>query len=474
MSESDIVSLLPHLVLTLGAVLVMMVIAVRRTHFSVYILTSLTFIAALYFLPDSETLPHNVGVLFVVDGLGVFNTALIILAALAVAVMSYAYFDSREERTGEYYMLFILATFGACVMVISGHFASFFLGLEILSVSLYGMIAYLRKHERSDEAGIKYLILAAFSSAFLLFGMALIYASTGDMSFHGLSGYFAAFDELPLLVTAGLGLIVVGAGFKLSVVPFHMWTPDVYEGSPAPVAAFISTVSKGATMILLVRFFLAIDGFRFPVVLTIFTIISIASMVVGNILALRQQNVKRILAYSSIAHLGYLLVAFIAADELGVEAVNFYLVAYFATMLGAFGVVTVLSDRNGDAELLDDYRGLLWRRPGPASVFVVTLLSLAGIPLTAGFVAKFYLLASGVGTNQWLLVILLVVNSIVGLFYYIRIVAVMFDSTREGAARPAGYVGNLAALLILAVLLVWFGVSPQGIIDVIRGLVAVG
>jgi NADH-quinone oxidoreductase subunit N len=474
MSRADLISLLPHIALALGAVLVMMVIAVRRTHFTVYIVTCLTLIAALYFLPDGASLPHSVGVLFVVDGLGVFNTALIIVAALVVVMMSYAYFDTREERTGEYYMLVILATFGACVMVISGHFASFFLGLEILSVSLYGMIAYLRKRERSDEAGIKYLILAAFSSAFLLFGIALIYAATGDMSFRGLSGYFSAFDELPLLVTAGLGLVVVGAGFKLSVVPFHMWTPDVYEGSPAPVAAFISTISKGATMILLVRFFMAIDGFRFPLVLTLFTVISIASMVVGNILALSQQNVKRILAYSSIAHFGYLLVAFIAADELGVEAVNFYLLAYFATMLAAFGVVTVLSDGDKDAEHLDDYRGLLWRRPGLASVFVVTLLSLAGIPLTAGFVAKFYLLASGVGTNQWLLVILLVVNSIVGLFYYIRIVAVMFDTAKEAETRPSGYVGNLAALLILALLLVWFGVSPQGIIDVIRGLVAIG
>ncbi|MFO7256502.1 MAG: NADH-quinone oxidoreductase subunit N [Bacteroidota bacterium] len=474
MSRADIIFLLPHLMLTLGAVLVMMAIAVRRNHFAVYVLTCLTLIVALYFLPKTASLPHNVGVLFVVDGLGVFNTMIIMLAALAVALMSYAYFDTREERTGEYYMLFILATFGACIMVISGHFVSFFLGLEILSVSLYGMIAYLRKRERSDEAGIKYLILAAFSSAFLLFGMALIYAATGDMTFEGLSGYFSAFDELPILVMTGVGLVVVGAGFKLSVVPFHMWTPDVYEGAPAPVAAFISTISKGATMVLLVRFFLAIDGFRFPVVLTIFTVISIASMVVGNILALRQQNVKRILAYSSIAHFGYLLVAFIAADELGVEAVNFYLVAYFATMLGAFGVVTVLSHPERDAELLDDYRGLLWSRPALATVFVVTLLSLAGIPLTAGFVAKFYLLASGISTNQWLLVILLVVNSIVGLFYYIRIVAVMFDSAEEREARPAGYVGNFATLLILVVLLVWFGVSPQGLIDVIRNLVGVG
>ena len=336
------------------------------------------------------------------------------------------------------------------------------------------MIAYLRKRERSDEAGIKYLILAAFSSAFLLFGMALIYTATGTMEFNALSGYFSSFPDLPILVVSGVGLLVVGAGFKLGVVPFHMWTPDVYEGAPAPVTAFIATVSKGGMVVLLVRFFLAIAGFRFPAVITIFTIISIASMFAGNILALRQQNVKRILAYSSIAHLGYLLVAFIAANALGVEAVGFYLMAYFATSLGAFGVVTVLSDAGGDAEHMDDYRGLLWRRPALAGIFIITLLSLAGIPLTAGFIGKFYLIASGVGTNQWLLVVLLVVNSVIGLFYYMRIVGVMFESSETGRVHAIGYVGSAVTLFLLAASLVWFGVNPQGMIGLIRGLMTFG
>lgn len=474
MSSEDFISLLPHFALTAGALAVMLVVAFRRVHRPVYILTCITLVVALYFLINYDAHPHHVGDLFVVDGFGIFNTALILLAALAVVLMSYAYFELREERTGEYYILVILATLGACILVISKHFISLFLGLEILSVSLYGMIAYLRKRERSDEAGIKYLILAAFSSAFLLFGMALIYAATGTMEFGALSGYFSAFDELPVLVIGGVGLMVVGAGFKLGVVPFHMWTPDVYEGAPAPVTAFIATVSKGGMVVLLVRFFMSIDGFRFPAVVTIFTIISVASMFAGNILALQQQNVKRILAYSSIAHLGYLLVAFIAADELGVEAVAFYLMAYFATSLGAFGVVTVLSDKDNDAEHMDDYRGLLWRHPGLATIFVVTLLSLAGIPLTAGFIGKFYLIASGIGTNQWLLVVLLAVNSIIGLFYYIRIVAVIFEPSENARLRPAGYVGSVATVFILAVLLVWFGVNPQGMIGIIRGLMTFG
>lgn len=474
MSSEDFMSLLPHLLLTAGALVVMIVVAFRRVHRPVYVLTCLTFVVALYFLINYDTYPHRVGTLFVVDGFGIFNMALILLAALAVVLMSYAYFEHREERTGEYYILIILATLGACILVISGHFISLFLGLEILSVSLYGMIAYLRKRERSDEAGIKYLILAAFSSAFLLFGMALIYAATGTMEFSALSGYFIAFDELPILVTGGVGLMVVGAGFKLGVVPFHMWTPDVYEGAPAPVTAFIATVSKGGMIVLLVRFFMSIDGFRFPALVTIFTIISVASMFAGNILALQQQNVKRVLAYSSIAHLGYLLVAFIAADALGVEAVGFYLMAYFATSLAAFGVVTVLSDKDRDAEQMVDYQGLLWRRPGLATIFMVTLLSLAGIPLTAGFIGKFYLIASGIGTNQWLLVVLLAVNSIIGLFYYIRIVAVMFEPSDSARLPATAYMGGVATLFILTVLLVWFGINPQGIIGVIRGLMTFG
>jgi NADH-quinone oxidoreductase subunit N len=475
-SGSDFMSLLPQLALVAGSLTVMAAVAIRRAHRPVYIVSCITFIVAFYFLINYDFYPYKVEPLFVIDGFGIFNTGLILLSALAVVMMSYAYFEQREERTGEYYILIILATLGASVLVISKHFVSLFLGLEILSVSLYGMIAYLRKREKSDEAGIKYLILAAFSSAFLLFGMALIYAATGTMDFDALSGYFSAFDQLPLLVTSGLGLMIVGAGFKLGVVPFHMWTPDVYEGAPAPVTAFIATVSKGGMVVLLVRLFTAIDGFRFPAVVTIFTVISIASMFTGNFLALQQQNIKRILAYSSIAHLGYLLVAFIAANELGVEAVSFYLLAYFITSLGAFGIVTVLSDEDRDAEQMDDYRGLLWRRPWLAAIFIIMLLSLAGIPLTAGFIGKFYLIASGIDVSLWLLVIMLAVNSIIGLYYYIRIVAILFDRTESSLPQlhPSGYFGSLVILVILVVLLVWFGISPQGMIGLIRGLMSIG
>jgi NADH-quinone oxidoreductase subunit N len=373
--------------------------------------------------------------------------------------------------------LLLLAVLGACVLVISKHFASIFLGLEILSVALYGMIAYLRRRERSDEAGLKYLILAAFSSAFLLLGMALIYFTTGTMEFNQLSEYFLEASELPLVLLAGVGLMIVGIGFKLGIVPFHMWTPDVYEGAPAPVTAFIATVSKGGIIIVLVRFFNSINGFSYPQLVTIFTIISIASMFAGNFLALRQDNVKRVLAYSSIAHLGYLLVAFLSGNKFGVEAVSFYLVAYFITSVGAFGIVAVLSDEDRDAERMEDYKGLFWIRPWMAAAFTAMLLSLAGIPLTAGFIGKFYLLASGVDTQLWLLVVVLIVNSVIGLYYYIRIIALMFDSSASVARErlhPTVYLGSLVTIFILSILLVWLGIFPQGVISVIRNLTALG
>jgi NADH-quinone oxidoreductase subunit N len=366
---------------------------------------------------------------------------------------------------------------GAIVMVISKHFISLFMGLEILSVSLYSMITYLRKRPRTDEAGIKYLILAAFSSAFLLFGMALVYASTGTMLFSGIAGYLSGDSTMSAMIWSGFGLMVVGVGFKLGVVPFHMWAADVYEGAPAPVTAFVATVSKGAMMALLVRFFTHINGHQNEQLVSVFTVIAIASMFVGNFLALRQSNVKRILAYSSIAHLGYVLVAFLAGGDLGVEAVSFYLVAYFITTVGAFGIIAMLSDVDRDAEFTDDYRGLFWERPFTATIFSAMLLSLAGIPLTAGFVGKFYILAAGVKTDQWLLVVILAINSAIGLYYYIKIIALMFEpaETRHAnALHPLLYRITLISLGILAFLLIGIGVYPDGMMVLIKNLVPLG
>ncbi|QMU28704.1 NADH-quinone oxidoreductase subunit N [Adhaeribacter radiodurans] len=476
MRLNDLNYLMPLLVLVGAATLNMLVIAVKRNHKVIYGITLVAHIIALTTLLFLGNHPYTIDPFFIIDGWGIFNLGLILVTSLFVTMLSYAYFEQREERREEYYILLILATLGSCVLVISQHFMALFLGLEVLSVALYSLIAYLRTREHSDEAGIKYLILAAMSSAFLLFGMALIYADSGTMAFASIAAHLKALPELPPLLLTGFGLMVVGIGFKLGVVPFHMWAPDVYEGAPAPVTAFIATVSKGGMIALLIRFFAQVDGYRYPNLMLVFTIIAIASMLAGNLLALRQRNVKRLLAYSSIAHLGYILVAFLAGNQLGVEAVSFYLVAYFITSLGAFGVVALLSDTRRDADRLRDYRGLFWRRPATAAIFTAMLLSLAGIPLTAGFVGKFYILASGVNAQRWLLVIMLILNSVIGLYYYIKVIAAMFAQTQSSQKKtrkvlhPAISFATGATMAILALLLVYIGIYPTTLVQLLKGL----
>jgi NADH-quinone oxidoreductase subunit N len=477
MSKADLIALIPLWILSSAAILIFFSVSVKRNHKVIFLITVLSFIGDfIYLVTYSIHNPHVIEPLLVFDGFGIFNIGLILLTTLIVAMMSYAYFEQREERKEEYYILLILASLGTCIMVISKHFVSLFLGLEILSVSLYALIAYLRTRERSDEAGIKYLILAAFSSAFLLFGMALVYATTGSMEFTAIANWLNNnFNEMPLMMMAGFGLMIVGVGFKLGVVPFHMWTPDVYEGAPAPVTAFIATASKGGMVALLVRFFNTLNGYQYESMVWIFASVAIASMFIGNFLALRQNNVKRILAYSSIAHLGYLLVAFLAGGKMGMEAISFYLVAYFITSLGAFGILATLSDKERDAELLEDYRGLLWSRPITATAFSAMLLSLAGIPLTAGFIGKFYVIAAGVQSNLWLLALILVINSVIGLYYYIKIMAVMFDKKHQvkesEELHPLVYLMSSFTMAILTILLIWIGINPSGMMELIKGVI---
>ena len=469
-------SIVPLFILTSASILILFSIAIKRNHKVIYGITTISLLADFIYLAVADTPAIWIlEPLFIIDGFGKFNVGLILITTVAITMLSYSYFEQREERKEEYYILLILATLGACTLAISKHFVSLFLGLEILSVSLYSMIAYLRKRERSDEGGIKYLIIAACSSAFMLFGMALIYYASGSMDFAIIGNYLSTLEELPIMMIAGFGFVTVGVGFKLGIVPFHMWTADVYEGAPLPVTSFIATVSKGGVVALLVRFFSMVNGYQYDSLINTFTVLIIASMFVGNFLALQQKNLKRLLAYSSISHLGYLLVAFLAGGKLGIEAVSFYLVSYFITTVGSFGILTYLSDKDRDAELLDDYKGLFWRRPWTAIGLSAMLLSLAGIPLTAGFVGKFYVVAAGVSSNTWLLVIMLVVNSAIGLYYYIRIIAIMCD--RENGHEPALaqlsptiYLISGFSVAVVTIALLWVGIFPGGLMALIRSL----
>lgn len=473
---NDFFALIPLLLLVGSSVLVMLLIALKLSHRNIQITSLLLFIITFYSLfYIQKLLPHHIAPLLVIDSFSVFIMGLIIFSGLVVNIISYIYFEEKEESPKEYYVLLFLCCLGACVLATSCHFISLFLGLEILTVGLYALIAYLRGRHYNIEAGVKYLILAAFSSAFLLFGMALIYFKTGTMEFSAIANSLKPFHSLPPLFLTGLGLMLVGIGFKLAVVPFHMWTADVYQGAPAPVTAFIATVSKGAVFAVLIRFFITIDGFRYQTVMLTLISIAIASMIIGNLLALQQKNVKRILAYSSIAHLGYLLVAFIPGSVMSLQAVSFYLVAYFLTTLTAFGVITVLSNKDKDAESINNFKALFWDHPFLACIFSTALLSLAGIPLTAGFIGKFYILAAGMQTDFWMLALILVISSVFGLYYYLRIITAMFTgqentSPEKKKLHPVFYIISSIILSVLTLLIIWIGTYPAGLMKLIEHL----
>jgi NADH-quinone oxidoreductase subunit N len=473
MNATDILALLPLLLIAATSVAVMLGIAAKRSHALTAALTLTGLTAAFVSIGAAVPLvPRQVTSLLLVDGYALFYMGLIIASAAAVAVLSYQYFENHDGHREELYLLLLLATLGCAVLVASIHFVSFLLGLEILSVSLYAMIAYFKDREQALEAGIKYLILASASAAFLLFGMALIYADVGAMEFSSIRELSLSGSGLALLLP-GIVLTVTGIGFKLGVAPFHLWTPDVYQGAPAPVAAFVATTSKSAMVALLLRYFYLSGALQCRPVFLVFSIIAIASMFAGNLLALQQRNVKRILAYSSIAHFGYILVAFLAGGTLAIGAVSFYLVAYTVTILVAFGIVTVLAGSGRDADDLEDYRGLFWRRPVIASAFTAALLSLAGIPATMGFLGKFYVLTAGAASAAWLLIIILVVTSVAGLFYYLRIVVTLYSDPPEHAA-PIQVVsrGGAFILVALTILLIWFGVYPTPLLNLIRTSIA--
>jgi NADH-quinone oxidoreductase subunit N len=273
-------------------------------------------------------------------------------------------------------------------------------------------------------------------------------------------------SQLSLLVISGFGMMMVGIGFKLALVPFHMWTPDVYQGAPAPVSAYVASVSKGGVMAILIRLFFNLQGFENQYLFITISAIAILSMFIGNILAIRQKNIKRLLGYSSIANMGYLIIILLTGSSRGVQASVFYLISYFITTIGAFGVISLLSTKEYEAENIDDFKGLFWKRPGIAIVFTLALLSLAGIPITSGFIAKFYVILEGVKAGLVLLVISLIINSVIGLYYYLRIITTLFSVGTESRLPALSLSANIT-LGVIAVSILILGIYPGWLIEII-------
>jgi NADH-quinone oxidoreductase subunit N len=455
---------LPLLIAAFTALIVMIGIAIKRNHRVTAAMSFAGLVLSFISLwPASAVAPVCLASLLTIDRYALIYMGLVVAASAVVVLLSFPYLQGRSEHKEEFYLLLLLATVGSMVLAAASHMISLFLALELLSISLYALISYPRTEPLPLEAGIKYLVLAASSSAFLLFGLALLYVTGGTMEIGQISA-FSGEGAARFSYLAGMVLVLTGIGFKLAVVPFHLWTPDVYQGAPLPVTAFVATVSKGGVFAFLLRWLLigTQEGPSTPFLLVL-TIVAIASMLVGNLLALRQTNVKRLLAYSSIAHMGYFFVAVIAGGNLGRPAATYYLAAYMISILGAFGALLMVSDERREAETFDDIRGLFWRRPALASVFTAMILSLAGIPLTAGFLGKFYVLTAGASESAWTLIIVLIVSSTIGLVYYLRVIVAMFTSLTGVSAQPTFVRPAVTARVVLGVLalaLIVLGVYP--------------
>jgi NADH-quinone oxidoreductase subunit N len=475
MEGNDFTALLPLIIIGITSIIVLLQVSFVRSSIASFVLTCLGLLVAFGSLFISGAVsPREVTSLIVIDRYALFLMGLFFWATIAVAILGYSYLKMFDTDRSLFFIALLLAVLGSITLVASNNLVSLFLGLEILTISLYTMIAYLRPSDLPLEAGMKYLILAGASSAFLLFGIALIYAQAGTMNFQEISRIIAGVPfRHNLYSLAGIALFIVGLGFKLAVAPFHMWTPDVYEGAPAPVTAFVATISKGAVLGILLRFFLILGGANYPTVMLTIAIIAGTSMFVGNLLALLQKNVKRILAYSSISHLGYMLVALVAGGNLAVQAILYYLVIYFASILAALGIISIMADKDGEKMNIDDYRGLFWNRPGLAIAFSISLLSLAGIPFTAGFVGKFFIVIAGVGSALWALVTILIVNSAIGLYYYLRIMTAMYTQPEESELTPSPGLsfGGGAVLTVLTLAIVFFGVFPAPLLSLISKII---
>jgi NADH-quinone oxidoreductase subunit N len=403
------------------------------------------------------------GGMVMANGLSSYFVYLFLLAAALVILGSMDYLERDRAQHGEFYALVLMGTVGMCFMAASTDLIMIFLGLEISSISTYILAGYRRADILSNEASLKYFLLGSFATAFLLYGIAFVYGVTGTTNLTEASIQLGYLSRWTTFTQVALILIFVGLAFKLSAVPFQIWTPDVYQGAPAPVTAFLSVGPKAAAFAVLLRVFSFASGNGMS--FWILWISAALTMCVGNLAAIWQGNVKRLLAYSSIAHAGYVLVGVAAGGPRGFSGVMFYLMAYALMNVGAFILIAHLSGAGERLVQIDDYQGLASERPGVAACLTVFLLSLAGFPTTAGFLGKFYLFRAAIHSHLIGLTILALLNSVVSVYYYFKIIVVMY--MREGKTETADVVLSWPARTALAVSILgifYFGLAPNGLV----------
>lgn len=421
------------------------------------------------------------GGLVAFDNFSIFFNYLFLAGAIMVVAISIPHLEGKNYNRGEYYILILLATAGMSLLVSSRDLIMVFLGLETMSIPIYALAAADRGNLKSNESGLKYLLLGGFASAFLLYGMALLYGAGDSTNFVILNQTLGALqgnDIRFFFMLLGLALFIIGFGFKVAAVPFHMWVPDVYEGAPTPITAFMAAGVKAAAFGLLLRAFLTAFNSEWLQSYNILYALAVGTMVVGNLIALSQNNIKRLLAYSSIAHAGYLLVGMttlVASNNQGeaglaASAILYYLMVYLFMNMGAFSVVVVLGREKRGGEEIDDYAGLSRSRPFLAAVMAVFMFSLTGMPPLGGFIAKFYIFQAAIQHGLYYLTIIAVINSVVAAYYYLRVIYVMYMQKERERVVETGYEAGVLinTVLILNLIFVFLlGLVPGPFLDII-------
>jgi NADH-quinone oxidoreductase subunit N len=400
-----------------------------------------------------------------IDGFAVFFRLLVIAAAIVVVLMSFSYLRREDAESGEYYALILYSVAGQCIMAAAAELIVVFIGLEISSIASYVLAGYLRRSKLANEAAAKYFLLGSFATAFLLYGIALIYGATGTTSLTGIRNVLAhpQAGDRGMLVGAAAALMFVGLAFKVSAAPFQVWAPDVYQGAPAPVSAFLAAGPKVAAFAVFIRVYMTAFGPMGARWAGIVWLSALLTMVVGNFAALVQTNVKRMLGYSSIAHAGYVMVAIAAQSATGTAAAMFYLAAYVFMNAGAFAVVAHFARAGERFVEIDDFAGLGWRQPATAALFSIFLLSLIGVPLTGGFFGKFYIFKAALDAHLVWLTVIGLLTSAVAAYYYLRLLVVMYmqEPGESVMELPPLAGGTKVALWISAALTLALGIFPS-------------
>ena len=470
---NDLVTVLPPLVLIVGGIVILMVdlfVPAHQKSVTAWLSLAPFALALLAIVATWGQTGAAFNGMVALDGYALFLDALFAVAGIVTLLFTVRYNEARGIQRGEFYPLLAFAASGMMLMGHSTNLLMVFIALELLSIPLYILCGIARRETESQESALKYFLLGAFASGFVVYGIALVYGATGTIDLNAIAQAITAGQYTsPLVLYAGAGLILAGLGFKVAAVPFHMWTPDVYEGAPTSVTGFMAAATKAAGFAAVLRVFLFGMGDLAAVWQPVVAVLSALTMIVGNFVALAQTNLKRMLAYSSIAHAGYVLMGVAAGGSMGASSVLFYLATYAATTLAAFAVMTVMGTPEGENQAINSYTGLIHRRPLLALTLAIAMLSLTGIPPLAGFAGKYFLFESAVNAGLVWLALIGALTSVVSAGYYLRVVVVMFMSDPSAQTPALSVTGpaRTTAIVFASILTVLIGILPTPLLTIV-------